>query len=93
MLNLVELRTPQDNCKERLRELGDLVTKTAGLNDYQYVEVSSAVYGTTVDLLAGNTNLEIASGAMGPHSLDSAWKITDPWVGWGFGLERILMVR
>jgi phenylalanyl-tRNA synthetase alpha chain len=28
---------------------------------------------------------------VGPHSLDHAWRITDPWVGIGFGLERLLM--
>ena len=37
-------------------------------------------------------NLEVGSGAMGPHVLDNAWKITDTWVGIGFGLERLLMV-
>ena len=35
--------------------------------------------------------LELGSGAMGPHPLDQAWRITDTWVGIGFGLERLLM--
>jgi len=28
---------------------------------------------------------------MGPHALDRPWGIVDPWVGIGFGLERLLM--
>jgi phenylalanyl-tRNA synthetase alpha chain len=28
---------------------------------------------------------------VGPHPLDHAWRITDTWVGLGFGLERLLM--
>jgi phenylalanyl-tRNA synthetase alpha chain len=54
---------------------------------------SSAVYGDTIDIVCGDDKLEIASGAMGPHRLDHAWRITDTWVGLGFGLERILMMK
>jgi phenylalanyl-tRNA synthetase alpha chain len=36
--------------------------------------------------------VEVGSAAMGPHPLDRPWKITDTWVGIGFGLERLLMV-
>ena len=28
---------------------------------------------------------------MGPHALDRPWRITDAWVGIGFGLERLIM--
>ena len=54
--------------------------------------MDSAVYGRTVDIVAGDSQMEIGSSAMGPHVLDQAWKITDAWVGIGFGLERLLMV-
>lgn len=37
--------------------------------------------------------MELGSAAMGPHVLDRAWGITEPWVGIGFGLERLLMAR
>jgi len=37
--------------------------------------------------------MELGSAAMGPHILDRAWGITEPWVGIGFGLERLLMAR
>jgi hypothetical protein len=30
---------------------------------------------------------------MGPHALDKSWRITDAWVGIGFGLERLLMAK
>ncbi|MBW2614004.1 MAG: pyrrolysine--tRNA(Pyl) ligase large subunit, partial [Deltaproteobacteria bacterium] len=42
-------------------------------------------------VVAGD-DVELGSGAMGPHALDKAWKITETWVGIGFGLERLLMV-
>jgi hypothetical protein len=44
-------------------------------------------------ILAEGYDLELGSGAMGPHPLDDAWGIVDPWVGIGFGLERLLMVK
>ena len=30
--------------------------------------------------------------AMGPHWMDREWRISVPWVGIGFGLERLLMI-
>jgi phenylalanyl-tRNA synthetase alpha chain len=31
---------------------------------------------------------------MGPHHLDANWGLMDmPWVGLGFGLERLVMAR
>ncbi len=37
--------------------------------------------------------MELGSAAAGPHILDRAWGITEPWVGIGFGLERLLIAR
>lgn len=62
----------------------------AKISDFHFETESSAVYGTTVDVV-DKTGLELGSGAMGPHPLDRAWKVTDTWVGIGFGLERLLM--
>ncbi len=92
MLNLVEMGLPKDDRHERLVELGQLIADTAGLKDYVFEKKSSEVYGDTIDIVCGANKLEIASGAMGPHPLDSAWRITDTWVGLGFGLERMVMM-
>jgi phenylalanyl-tRNA synthetase alpha chain len=90
MLNLVELGLPLTQRKERLEELATIIMETCGITEFSFVSHRSEVYGETIDVLSG---IEVASGAMGPHPLDSNWGITDPWVGIGFGLERLLMVR
>jgi pyrrolysyl-tRNA synthetase-like protein len=90
MLNLVELGCPEDGRPERLKELARLVMKASGIEDYQLVSKSSEVYGETIDVVSG---IELGSCAMGPHSLDGAWGIVDPWVGLGFGLERLVMAK
>jgi phenylalanyl-tRNA synthetase alpha chain len=92
MLNLVEMGLPAETREKRIRELGALVTEAAGIKDYQFETVTSEVYGDTIDIVAGKDQLEIGSSAMGPHPLDRPWKITDTWIGIGFGLERLLMV-
>jgi phenylalanyl-tRNA synthetase alpha chain len=92
MLNLVEMGLTEEKRRGRLEELAALVTTTAGVDDYLIQPESSAVYGETIDILAGKNRVEIGSAAMGPHVLDRAWQITDAWVGIGFGLERLLMV-
>ncbi len=91
MLNLVEMGTPEEERLDRLKELASLVASTSGLADYRYESEESKVYGTTLDVVTGPENIEVASGAMGPHPLDIAWGVTDTWVGLGFGLERLLM--
>jgi len=93
MLNLVEMGLPLENRRERLEELAHLVTRTAGITDYKLETHESVVYGETIDIVAGEEDTELGSGAMGPHPLDRPWKIMEPWVGIGFGLERLLMVR
>ena len=90
MLNLCEFGLPEENRSSRLREMADLVTQTAGIDDYRLETEESTVYGETVDVVSLD-GLELGSGALGPHPLDHAWRITDPWVGIGFGLERLLM--
>jgi phenylalanyl-tRNA synthetase alpha chain len=91
MLNLVEMGLPEETREDRIKELGVLVAEAAGVSDYQFDTVTSEVYGDTMDIVAGADRLEIGSSAMGPHPLDRPWKITDTWIGIGFGLERLLM--
>jgi pyrrolysyl-tRNA synthetase-like protein len=91
MLNLVEMGLPQEHCSGRLRELADLVFENAGIEDYSVETETSDVYGETIDLV--KDGLELGSGAMGPHPLDANWGITAPWVGIGFGLERLVMAK
>jgi len=90
MLNLCEFGLPEEDRGSRLRELADLVTRAVGIEDYRLEEAESAVYGDTLDVVTSG-GLELGSGAVGPHPLDHAWRITDTWVGLGFGLERLLM--
>lgn len=91
MLNLVELGLPQEQCAERLEELADVVVKAAGLREYRITRTVSEVYGPMLDIEIGGS--EVCSAASGPHSLDAEWGIVEPWVGLGFGLERLIMAR
>jgi len=90
MLNLTELGLPEGQRQQRLEELAALVMDTVGIIDYQLELTTSVVYGDTLDVVKG---IELGSSAMGPHPLDDKWGITDPWVGIGFGLERLLMIK
>lgn len=92
MLNLVEVGLPKEERLDRLKQLAKSVAETAGLNDAVFIEEKSEVYGTTLDLVAGPDEIEVASGAMGPHPLDNNWAIRESWIGMGFGLERMLMI-
>ena len=91
MLNLVELGRPAGECRDRMTELAALVMETAGVTGYELVRTESEVYGQMVDVEVGGT--EVCSAGMGPHPLDGNWGIMEPWVGLGFGLERLIMVR
>ena len=91
MLNLVEMGLEKDDRQSRFEELTSIVAAAAGIENYSFQTINSAVYGETVDIVAGEGRMEIGSSAMGPHELDHAWQITDAWVGIGFGLERLLM--
>jgi pyrrolysyl-tRNA synthetase-like protein len=91
MLNMVEMGLSEDLCSKRLKELAALVLETAGIENYTVEREKSEVYGETIDLV--KEDLELGSGAMGPHPLDVNWDITVPWVGIGFGLERLIMAR
>jgi len=91
MLNLVEAGLPIDRREARMGALASLVAESAGIKDWSLETTHSEVYGHTIDILYGPQKLEVGSGAMGPHVLDSAWRVSDTWVGIGFGLERLIM--
>ena len=91
MLNLVELGRPEDEGRRRLEELAGMVMGVAGITDYELEVTQSEVYGAMVDVLVGGA--EVCSAGLGPNPLDGNWGIVDPWVGLGFGLERLIMTR
>jgi phenylalanyl-tRNA synthetase alpha chain len=91
MLNLVEMGTPIKQREAKIKKLASLVSEAAGVSDYHFTTETSEVYGDTIDVVAGESCMEIASSAMGPHILDRPWKINESWIGIGFGLERLLM--
>jgi len=87
MLNLVEMGPGVDGPR-RVAELAALLLPGEAI---ELVEVESSVYGATTDVLL--RGVEVASGAWGPHPLDGAWGIREPWAGIGLGLERLAMAR
>lgn len=90
MLNLVELGVTEYTRHGRLKELITMVMETAGIKKYKLISTQCEVYQETVDVVA---DIEVGSGVIGPHSLDENWGIFDAWVGVGFGLERLVMVK
>jgi phenylalanyl-tRNA synthetase alpha chain len=91
MLNLVELGRPENEGRARLVELASVVMGAAAVNQYELEVTESEVYGEMVDVLVNGA--EVCSAGLGPHPLDGNWGIVDPWVGLGFGLERLIMAR
>jgi phenylalanyl-tRNA synthetase alpha chain len=89
MLNLVELK-PDLDATEQLKKHIVSVMDVTGLK-YELVPCESDVYVSTIDVEVNG--VEVASGAVGPHILDKAHGIMDPWSGVGFGLERLLLMK
>ncbi|MBM9615902.1 hypothetical protein JWJ90_16655 [Desulfobulbus rhabdoformis] len=92
MCNIAEFGLPEAQRHARLEELAKLVLTAAKTTDYTFEVETSEVYGDTIDVVHKPTDLELASGAMGPHPLDSKWRVNSTWVGVGFGLERLVMI-
>ncbi|NYE58506.1 pyrrolysine--tRNA(Pyl) ligase large subunit [Carboxydothermus ferrireducens] len=90
MLNVAVLGIALKERKRVFEEIVRLVMETFEIKDYRVVETTSEVYGSTFDVIKG---FELASGAMGPHPLDAKWEIYDPWVGIGFGIERLILAK
>ncbi|MDL2327716.1 pyrrolysine--tRNA(Pyl) ligase large subunit [Ruminococcaceae bacterium OttesenSCG-928-A11] len=92
MLNLVELASVEEGQQlERLKTLAKGAMAALEIEDYELVVEKSEVYGETLDVVVDGE--ELASGAYGPHPLDANWGVFDTWVGIGFGLERVAMVK
>jgi phenylalanyl-tRNA synthetase alpha chain len=93
MLNLVEYGAEYEDGGQvaRLEELAAGAMDAVGIADYTLERESSAVYGETIDIVAGG--VELASGSYGPHALDAEWGVFEPWVGIGLGIERIALVK
>ena len=89
MLNMVEMGIETDP-QERLEEMAAHVMGSLNLS-YELRRESSEVYGNTTDIMVDD--LEIASGATGPHALDLNWDIAENWAGLGLGLERLVMMK
>lgn len=88
MMNLVDMG-PDGDPTELLKEYIEAVMSVTGL-EYTISKEESDVYKETLDVMIGD--MEVSSGAVGPHVLDPAHDVHEPWCGVGFGLERLLML-
>ncbi|MDW7732429.1 MAG: pyrrolysine--tRNA(Pyl) ligase [Methanolobus sp.] len=59
--------------------------------EYEIVGDSCMVYGDTIDVM--HKNMELSSAVVGPIPMDMDWGIDKPWIGAGFGLERLLKAK
>lgn len=89
MLNLVEM-SPEGGAVESLRSRVGHIMAHLGM-DYGWEEERSEVYGSTYDVVVNG--MEVASGAVGPHPLDEAHDVREPWFGIGFGIERLVQSK
>ena len=87
MLNFCQMGSgcTRENLESIIREFLDYLKI-----DFEIVGDSCMVYGETLDVMHGN--LELSSAVVGPIPLDREWGIDKPWIGAGFGLERLLKV-
>lgn len=58
--------------------------------EHEIVSDNCMVYGETIDVL--HKDMELSSAVVGPIPQDIDWGINKPWMGAGFGLERLLKV-
>lgn len=78
------------NCDEKnLLFLIDDFLSYLNIN-YEIESDNSIVYEKTIDIIY--KNLELSSAVVGPIKQDIDWGINKPWIGAGFGLERLLKV-
>ncbi len=59
--------------------------------EYEIIADSCMVYGDTIDVM--HKNMELSSAVVGPIPMDMDWGINKPWIGAGFGLERLLKAK
>lgn len=92
MLNLVEYAAcKQGEQMDRLEYLAEAAMGAVGIKGYSLEKEASVVYGETLDITV--SEVELASGSYGPHRLDPAWGVFETWVGIGFGIERLALVK
>jgi pyrrolysyl-tRNA synthetase len=87
MLNFCQMGSgcTRENLESIIKEFLDFLKI-----DFKIIGDSCMVYGDTLDVMHGD--LEISSAVVGPIPLDREWGIDKPWIGAGFGLERLLKV-
>ena len=92
MLNFVELASVENGKQmERLEHMARSAMKAVNIDNYELEKEASTVYGESLDVVVDG--IEVASGSFGPHFLDSNWGVFDTWVGMGFGIERLALVK
>ena len=92
MLNFVDLAGVKDGQQmERLEYMAREAMKVLEIDNYELQTESSVVYESTLDIVVDG--IEVASGSFGPHTLDGNWGVNDTWVGIGFGIERLALVK
>ncbi|MCL2863039.1 MAG: pyrrolysine--tRNA(Pyl) ligase [Methanimicrococcus sp.] len=80
----------EGSTRENLVQLIDEFLTHLGI-DYEIEGDECMVYGATLDVMHGD--LELSSAVVGPVPMDIDWGVNKPWIGAGFGLERLLKVR
>lgn len=88
MLNFCQMGS---NCtREELEYLIKELLDFLGI-EFEIVADSCMVYGDTIDVM--HKNMELSSAVVGPIPMDMDWGINKPWIGAGFGLERLLKAK
>jgi len=92
MLNFVDFAGVKEGQQmEKLEYMAREAMRILEIENYELQTESSVVYESTLDIVV--EGLEVASGSFGPHTLDGNWGVNDTWVGIGFGIERLAMVK
>ena len=92
MLNFVEFAGVEDGKQmEALEHMAKEAMRVLEIENYELETESSTVYESTLDVVVDG--IEVASGSFGPHTLDGNWGVVGTWVGIGFGIERLALVK
>jgi pyrrolysyl-tRNA synthetase, C-terminal region/pyrrolysyl-tRNA synthetase, N-terminal region len=80
----------EGSTRENLVQILDEFLTYLGI-EYKIEGDECMVYGATVDVMHGD--MELSSAVVGPVPMDIDWGINKPWIGAGFGLERLLKAK
>ncbi|MDK2939417.1 MAG: pyrrolysyl-tRNA synthetase [Methanolobus sp.] len=88
MLNFCQMGSncTRDELEYLIKELLDFL----GI-EFEIVADSCMVYGDTIDVM--HKKMELSSAVVGPVPMDMDWGVNKPWIGAGFGLERLLKAK